>query len=85
VRLLEEAAILERHDFGDGRARYEELTDDRHHHHLIDLETGEVHEFQDEELEEIKEAIARQLGYELVDHRLELYGIRRKPGGKGKN
>ncbi len=79
VRLLEEAAILTRHDFGDGRARYEEVTD-AHHDHLIDIETGEVIEFTNEEIEKLQEAIARTLGFRLVDHRLELYGKRLKPG-----
>jgi len=77
VRLLEEAAILTRHDFGDGRARYEEVTD-AHHDHLIDIETGEVIEFTNEEIEKLQEAIARTLGFRLVDHRLELYGKRLK-------
>ena len=77
VRLLEEAEILTRHDFGDGRARYEEVTDD-HHDHLIDIESGEVIEFTNEEIEKLQEAVARALGYRLVDHRLELYGNRLK-------
>ncbi len=76
VRLFEEAGIIERLDFRDGRARYEQASDD-HHHHLIDLDTGDVIEFQDEELERIKVRIAEELGYDLVDHRLELYGVRR--------
>lgn len=79
VRLLEEAAILTRHDFGDGRARYEEVTDD-HHDHLIDIETGEVIEFTNEDIEKLQEAVARTLGFRLVDHRLELYGKKLKPG-----
>ncbi len=79
VRLFEEAGIIERLDFRDGRARYEE-TRGEHHHHLIDLETGDVIEFQNEELERIKERIATELGYELVDHRLELYGMKRDKG-----
>ena len=78
VRLLEEAEILTRHDFGDGRARYEEVTDD-HHDHLIDIESGEVIEFTNEEIEKLQEAVARSLGFRLVDHRLELYGKRLKP------
>lgn len=73
VRLFEEAGIIEKHDFGDGRARYEEMSD-THHDHLINLKTGQVIEFYDEELEDMKEKIARRLGYELVGHRLELYG-----------
>lgn len=79
VRLFEEANILERHDFGDGRARYEEAPRD-HHDHLIDVKTGEVLEFQNEQIEELQRRVAEELGYELVDHRLELYGIRRKGG-----
>lgn len=73
VRLFEEANILEKHDFGDGRARYEEVHDD-HHDHLIDVKTGKVIEFFNEEIEAMKERIANELGYELVDHRLELFG-----------
>lgn len=73
VRLFEESAILTRHDFGDGRARYEEVSDD-HHDHLINIETGEVIEFQNEEIEKLQEVVARELGFKLVDHRLELYG-----------
>ena len=75
VRLFEEASILERHDFGDGRARYEEVADE-HHDHLIDIETGEVIEFSNADIEKIQEQVARQLGYRLVDHRLELYAVR---------
>ena len=74
VRLFEEAGIIERHDFRDGRSRYEEVGDE-HHDHLIDLKTGEVVEFVNEEIERLQEAIARKLGYKLVDHRLELYGV----------
>ncbi len=74
VRLFEEAGILERHEFGDGRARYEQ-TAAEHHDHLIDMRTGKVIEFQNEQVEKLQEAIARDLGYKLVDHRLELYGI----------
>jgi Fur family ferric uptake transcriptional regulator len=73
VRLFEEAGVVERHDFGDGRSRYEELTED-HHDHLIDTKTGRVIEFFDEEIEAMKEAIARRLGYRLIGHKLELYG-----------
>ncbi len=72
VRLFEEANILEKHDFGDGRARYEEVQDD-HHDHLIDVKTGKVIEFFNEEIEALKEKIAHDLGYELIDHRLELF------------
>jgi len=77
VRLFEEANILERHDFGDGRARYEEAPS-RHHDHLIDMQTGEVVEFRNEEIEKIQERIAAELGFELVGHRLELYGRRNR-------
>jgi len=79
VRLFEEAGIIERHDFRDGRSRYEEAPED-HHDHLIDMNTGEVVEFVDEEIERLQEAIARKLGYKLVDHRLELYGVKLKDG-----
>ena len=74
VRLFEEAGIIARHDFRDGRSRYEEQTDD-HHDHLIDLKTGKVVEFVDEEIERLQHAIAKRLGYRLVAHRLELYGV----------
>ena len=74
VRLFEEAGIIARHEFRDGRARYEEAPE-AHHDHLIDMKTGEVVEFVDEEIEALQEAIARKLGYRLVDHRLELYGF----------
>lgn len=76
VRLLEEADILDRHDFGDGRARYEVSGEEDHHHdHLINVQSGEVIEFSSPEIEEIQREIARRLGYRLVDHRLELYGV----------
>lgn len=74
VRLFEEANILDRHDFGDGRARYEEAPLE-HHDHLIDVRSGRVLEFQDEEIERLQKKIARKLGFELIDHRLELYGV----------
>jgi len=74
VRLFEEAGILERHEFGNGRSRYEAVTDE-HHDHLIDVETGKVVEFHDLELEELKRRVAERLGFRLVDHRLELYGV----------
>ena len=74
VRLFEEAGILERHDFGDGRSRYEEATDD-HHDHLINIKTGEVVEFTNTEIEALQERIAKAHGLKLVDHKLELYGI----------
>jgi Fur family ferric uptake transcriptional regulator len=75
VRLFEEAGILERHDFGDGRARYEERSD-THHDHLIDVQTGRVIEFSNAEIEKMQEAIASELGFRLVDHRLELYAVK---------
>jgi len=73
VRLFEEAGFLDRLDFGDGRARYEESSDE-HHDHLIDIQSGEVIEFHDEEVEELQRLIAKQHGYELIGHRMELYG-----------
>jgi Fur family transcriptional regulator, ferric uptake regulator len=79
VRLLEEASILARHDFGDGRSRYEEMPT-AHHDHLIDLQSGRVIEFRNEEIERLQEIVADQLGYELVGHRLELYAVPR--GGR---
>jgi len=74
VRLFEDAGILERHDFGDGRARYEAAAE-THHDHLIDVETGRVIEFVDAELEALQKRIAEKLGFRLVDHRMELYGV----------
>ncbi len=74
VRLFEEAGILERHDFGDGRARYEAAAE-AHHDHLIDVESGRVIEFVDPELEDLQRRIAARLGFRLVDHRMELYGV----------
>jgi Fur family ferric uptake transcriptional regulator len=82
VRLFEEAGLLERRDFGDGRARYEEHTD-AHHDHLIDMQTGKVIEFNDEEVEALQEKIAAKLGYRLIGHRMELYGT--LMDGKKKN
>ena len=76
VKLLEEAGLIERLEFGDGRSRYEEAGE--HHEHLVDIETGEVHEFYNDELENLKTEIARDMGYDLIDHRLELYGKKRK-------
>jgi len=73
LRLFEAKGILERHDFGAGRGRYEEATR-RHHDHLIDIETGKVIEFRNEEIEQIQERVARELGFSLVGHKLELYG-----------
>ena len=81
VRLFEEANILERHDFGDGRARYEEAREE-HHDHLIDIESGKVLEFHNSELERLKRAVAEELGYRLVDHRLELYAVPMKKTGE---
>lgn len=77
VKLWEEASILERHDFGDGRARYEEAPE-VHHDHLIDVKTGEVIEFCNQEIESLQQEVAARLGYKLVGHRLELYGVRLK-------
>ncbi len=74
VRLFEEAGILTRHDFQGGRSRYEEAPE-THHDHLIDMKSGKVVEFVDEEIEALQAAIARKLGYRLVDHRLELYAL----------
>lgn len=73
LRLLEEQNILEKHDFGQGRFHYEEASDE-HHDHLIDIESGQVIEFFNHEIEEMKAKIARSLGYELIGHKLELYG-----------
>lgn len=75
VRLFEEAGILDRHDFGDGRARYE-AAPEAHHDHLIDVESGDVVEFVDPELEALQKQIAEKLGYRLVDHRMELYAVK---------
>ncbi len=75
VRLFEEAGILDRHDFGDGRARYE-AAPEAHHDHMIDVETGKVIEFVDPELESLQRQIAERLGFRLVDHRMELFGVR---------
>lgn len=86
VRLFEEAGILDRHDFGDGRARYE-AAPEAHHDHMIDVETGRVIEFVDPELEALQRQIAERLGYRLVDHRMELFGVRisseKAEGGSG--
>jgi Fur family ferric uptake transcriptional regulator len=73
VRLLESAGLLERHEFGDGRARYEEARHD-HHDHLINVKTGEVIEFRNEQIERLQETVARELGFRLIGHRLELFG-----------
>src|SRR5215475_10269311 len=85
VRLFEEAGILERHDFRDGRSRYEEVPK-RHHDHLIDMRTGSVIEFSDPEIERLQQEIAKRLGYKLVEHRLELYAMPLEDKAKaGKN
>jgi Fur family transcriptional regulator, ferric uptake regulator len=83
VRLFEEAGILDRHDFGDGRARYE-AAPEAHHDHMIDVESGKVVEFVDPELEALQRQIAEKLGYRLVDHRMELFGVKleRKDGSR---
>lgn len=74
VKLFEEAHIIERHDFGDGRSRYEEITES-HHDHLIDVKSGKVIEFTNEEIERLQKKIAEELGYQLIDHRLELFCV----------
>jgi Fur family ferric uptake transcriptional regulator len=74
VKLFEDAGIIERHDFREGRARYEQMRES-HHDHLINLRTGEVIEFQSEEIERLQAEVAKKLGYKLVDHRLELYAV----------
>lgn len=74
VKLFEESGIIEKHDFGDGRSRYEEMPDE-HHDHLIDLRSGKVIEFMNHEIEALQERIAADLGYKLIDHRLELYCV----------
>ena len=74
VKLFEEAGILTRHDFGDGRSRYETISED-HHDHLIDLQSGKVIEFSNDAIEELQRQVAENLGYKLIDHRLELYGV----------
>jgi len=74
LKLFDEAGITQRHDFGDGRARYEEMQEE-HHDHLIDLKSGKVIEFSSQEIEDLQKIIASKLGYKLVDHRLELYAV----------
>lgn len=81
VNLFEEAGLVTKHDFKDGRARFEQIPDE-HHDHLIDIRSGKVIEFRNEEIEAIQEVIAKKLGYTLVDHRLELYAIPLKPEDK---
>lgn len=80
VRLFEDAGILERHDFRDGRSRYEEVSES-HHDHLIDVQTGKVIEFRNDEIERLQRRVAEELGFELVDHRLELYAVPKKKTG----
>ena len=77
VKLFEEAGILAKHDFKGGKARYEEISES-HHDHLIDVKTGEIIEFVDDEIEKLQKKVAEKYGYELVDHKLELYGIKKK-------
>lgn len=74
LKLFEEAGITQKHDFGDGRARYEEAPSD-HHDHLIDVKSGKIIEFSNEEIEKLQREIANKLGYRLIDHRLELYAV----------
>ena len=78
VKILEEAGILVKHDFKAGKARYEQLRES-HHDHLIDVKTGEIIEFVDEEIEKLQKKVAEKYGYNLVDHKLELYGVKKKP------
>ena len=77
VKLFEESGILTKHDFKGGKARYEELSE-QHHDHLIDIKSGEIIEFVDNEIEELQKKVAEKYGYDLVDHKLELYGIKKK-------
>ena len=77
VKLFEEIGILAKHDFKGGKARYEELSEG-HHDHLIDIKTGEIIEFVDEEIEKLQKKVAEKYGYDLVDHKLELYGVKKK-------
>ncbi len=78
VKLFEEAGILTKHDFKGGKARYEAMIES-HHDHLIDIKTGEIIEFVDDEIEKLQKKVAEKYGYELVDHKLELYGVKKKP------
>ena len=78
VKILEEAGILVKHDFKAGKARYEQFRES-HHDHLIDVKTGEIIEFVDDEIEKLQKKVADKYGYQLVDHKLELYGIKKKP------
>lgn len=83
VKLFEDAGVIARHDFGAGRSRYEAIPDE-HHDHLIDLRTGKVIEFRNQDIERLQKAIAESLGFRLVDHRLELFGVPLKDGDPGK-
>ena len=78
VKLFEEAGILTKHDFKGGKARYEAMIES-HHDHLIDIKTGEIIEFVDHEIEKLQKKVAEKYGYKLVDHKLELYGVKKKP------
>ena len=78
VKLFEEAGILAKHDFKGGKARYEEISES-HHDHLIDVKTGEIIEFVDDEIEKLQKKVADKYGYDLIDHKLELYGVKKKP------
>ena len=78
VKLFEEAGILTKHDFKGGKARYEAMIES-HHDHLIDIKTGEIIEFVDDEIEKLQKKVDEKYGYELVDHKLELYGVKKKP------
>ena len=78
VKLFEEAGILTKHDFKGGKARYEAMIES-HHDHLIDIKTGEIIEFVDQDIEELQKKVAEKYGYKLVDHKLELYGVKKKP------
>ena len=77
LKLFEESGIIERHDFKEGKSRYEPSTDE-HHDHLIDIKSGEIIEFVDEEIEKLQKKVAEKYGYKLVDHKLELYGVKKK-------
>tara|TARA_B100000579_G_scaffold117713_1_gene94610 strand:- start:320 stop:730 length:411 start_codon:yes stop_codon:yes gene_type:complete len=77
VKLFEESGILTKHDFKGGKARYEELSE-QHHDHLIDIKTGEIIEFVDDDIEKLQKKVADKYGYNLVDHKLELYGVKKK-------
>ena len=78
VKLFEESGIVTKHDFKGGKARYEQLMED-HHDHLIDVKSGEIIEFVDHEIEKLQKKVAEKYGYELIDHKLELYGLKKKP------